>query len=138
MSGPERSIYWLIVGALIGFGWLGAWSIGLPFLLVGVILLFYGMLRVGPHGFWAALVAFGALPAAILLYHYFAAARCIGGTAVSIPAGAPAGTTVACDAVSDSDLALGISFALIALAGLLWMPGVALVKSWLRSRRSAT
>lgn len=137
MSGSERSIYWLIVGALIGFGWLSAWTIGLPLLLIGVILLFYGILRVGPRGFWAAIVAFGAIPAATLLYTYFTEVRCTGGTALSIPVGAPAGTTVSCSAIPDSYLVLAAWFALIALAGLLWRPGVALVKSLFRTRRSA-
>ena len=60
--------YWLLTGALIGFGMIGILSIGAPVLLLGVILLVIGALRVGPRGIWAALVGFGALPASILIW----------------------------------------------------------------------
>jgi hypothetical protein len=60
--------YWLLTGALIGFGMIAILSIGSLFLLLGVILLVVGALRVGPRGIWAALVGFGAVPAGILIW----------------------------------------------------------------------
>jgi len=60
--------YWLLTGALIGFGMIAILSIGSLFLLLGVMLLVVGALRVGPRGIWAALVGFGALPAGILIW----------------------------------------------------------------------
>jgi hypothetical protein len=63
-----RVAYWLLTGALIGFGLIGILSIGSPFLLLGMVLIAIGALRVGARGIWAALVGFGALPAAILIW----------------------------------------------------------------------
>jgi hypothetical protein len=65
---PLRFVYWLLTGALIGFGCIAILSIGAPFLLLGVILVVIGALRVGPRGIWAALVGFGAIPAGILIW----------------------------------------------------------------------
>src|SRR5436305_1306117 len=63
-----RVVYWLLTGALIGFGFIRILSIGSLFLLLGLILVVIGALRVGAHGIWAALVGFGALPAGILIW----------------------------------------------------------------------
>jgi hypothetical protein len=60
--------YWLLTGALIGFGMIAILSIGSLFLLLGVILLIVGALRVGPRGIWATLVGFGAFPVGILIW----------------------------------------------------------------------
>jgi hypothetical protein len=60
--------YWLLTGALIGFGMIAILSIGASFLLLGAILIVIGALRVGPRGIWAAIVGYGALPAGILLW----------------------------------------------------------------------
>lgn len=58
--------YWLLAGALVGFGVIGILSIGLPFLLVGGGLVMYGIIRFRFRGCWAFLVGFGVLPALIL------------------------------------------------------------------------
>jgi hypothetical protein len=63
-----RIVYWLGAGALLGFGLIGMLSIGAPFLLLGVLLIVFGALRVGPRGIWAALVGFGAVPTGILIW----------------------------------------------------------------------
>jgi hypothetical protein len=63
-----RVIYWLLTGALIGFGFIAILSIGSLFLLLGVLLVVFGALRVGARGSWAALVGFGAAPAGILIW----------------------------------------------------------------------
>jgi hypothetical protein len=63
-----RTLYWLLTGALIGFGVIAAASIGIPFFLLGVVLVVVGALRVGGAGLWAALVGFGGLPASILVW----------------------------------------------------------------------
>jgi hypothetical protein len=63
-----RVLYWLLTGALIGFGAIAILSIGVPFLLLGLILLVVGAIRLGGAGLWAALVGFGGLPAAILVW----------------------------------------------------------------------
>ena len=65
MAAPQQ-FYWLLAGALIGFGLIAILSIGFPFLLVGCGLVIYGIIRFRFRGFWAFLVGFGALPALIL------------------------------------------------------------------------
>ena len=63
-----RILYWFIVGACFGFGVISILSIGIIFLAAGLLLLIFGALRLGPRRMWAAIVGFGALPAAILLW----------------------------------------------------------------------
>lgn len=63
-----RTLYWLLTGALIGFGFIAILSIGAPFVLLGVILAVIGAIRFREKGIWAALVGFGVLPAAILVW----------------------------------------------------------------------
>ncbi len=62
-----RTLYWLLTGALIGFGCIAILSIGFPFLVLGLILLPVGAVRLGGRGLWAALVDLGGLPALILI-----------------------------------------------------------------------
>lgn len=63
-----RILYWLLTGACIGFGVIAILSIGVFFLVAGMILLVVGAIRLGGHELWAALVGFGVLPAAILIW----------------------------------------------------------------------
>lgn len=63
-----RTVYWFVVGGLIGFGVIGVLGIGAPFLLLGVILLVIGAWRLGVRDLWAALVGGGLVPFLILLY----------------------------------------------------------------------
>lgn len=63
----RQFFYWLLAGALIGFGLIGLLSIRFPFLLVGCGLALYGIIRSKFREFWASLVGFGSLPAIILV-----------------------------------------------------------------------
>lgn len=63
-----RILYWFLTGALIGVGFLAILSSGLPLLVFGIILLVVGAVRFGGKEAFAALVSFGAAPAAILLW----------------------------------------------------------------------
>lgn len=63
-----RILYWFIVGACFGFGVISILSIGIIFLVAGLALLIFGAIRFGPARLWAAIVGFGALPAAILIW----------------------------------------------------------------------
>ena len=75
-----RIVYWLLTGALLGVGFIAILSIGSLFLLLGVLLVVFGALRVGPRGIWAALVGFGAAPAGILIWDVVSAPwACQGG-----------------------------------------------------------
>jgi hypothetical protein len=114
-----RVIYWLLTGALLGFGFIAILSIGAPFLLLGSILLAIGALRVGIHGTWAALIGFGALPAGILIWDVTSMSwACEGGDAL------PNVNYFSC---VDTPLGLlttyhvlALFFGLIVLAGLVW------------------
>lgn len=60
--------YWLFAGAVIGFGIIAILSIGLPFIILGMLLVAFGAVRFGIRDLWAAVVGLGLLPAAILLW----------------------------------------------------------------------
>lgn len=60
--------YWLITGALIGFGIIGILSIGFPFIILGIVLLVVGLIRMRGKEGWAALVGLGSVPALILVW----------------------------------------------------------------------
>jgi hypothetical protein len=121
----ERLLYWLITGTLVGFGFAAAASIGLPFLLIGTIMLFYGILRVGPRDFWGALVGFGMLPAFLILYGDRLYGHCPinGWQTWKLPTLIPdtlGGTDVPCGAIPQSSLYWTAFFIVIALAGVVW------------------
>jgi hypothetical protein len=78
-----RTLYWPLAGALIGFGVIAILSVGIPFLLLGLILVVFGAVRWGGAGLWAALVGFGGLPALILVWDVTSAPRaCAAGDAL--------------------------------------------------------
>jgi hypothetical protein len=116
-----RVLYWLLTGALIGFGVIAILSIGFPFLLLGLILIAVGANRLGGAGLWALLVGFGGLPAAILMWDItsapWACASPIGSalpnvnyyTCVDTPFG-----------LLTSYHVMAFGFGVIALAGLAW------------------
>jgi hypothetical protein len=64
----RRTRYWLLTGAVIGFGVIAILSIGLPFLVLGLAMVAFGIVRMGIRGLWAVVVGVGVLPAAILLW----------------------------------------------------------------------
>lgn len=49
--------YWVVSLALILFGFLGGFSIGRPFLLLGLTMLLLGPLRHHPRGYWPPMSA---------------------------------------------------------------------------------
>lgn len=118
----RRILYWLLTGACLGFGLIAILSIGIVFLLVGLILLVVGALRLGGRGIWAALIGFGAVPAAILIWDVVSAPwGCI------TPGGATSRTGVNyfnCMQTPVGQLTsyhvMAAGFVVIALAGLAW------------------
>ena len=117
-----RVAYWFVAGALIGFGCISILSIGLPFLLLGVLLLVIGVMRLGTPGLWAALAGFGIVPAAILLWDLLSTPW-----ACSMPGGAAPRESVDYFTCVETPFGLlttyhvmAAGFALIAVAGLLW------------------
>lgn len=67
------TLYWLLTGALIGFGVIAILSVGIPFLLLGLILVVFGAVRHKGAGLWAALVGVGGLPVLILVWDVISA-----------------------------------------------------------------
>jgi hypothetical protein len=58
---------WAVGGSLAGFGLIGILSIGFPFLLAGLAMLVFAILKAGARGAWAGVVGFGVVPALVLL-----------------------------------------------------------------------
>lgn len=69
------NIYWLLGGALLGFGLMAVFSIGIPLFLLGIVLVLYRLRRTGSRGFGLVLVGMGLLPAAYLSVRYFTSDR---------------------------------------------------------------
>jgi len=65
----ETTTYWAFSGALVGYGVIGGFSIGIPLVLIGIFFMSFGLARLEHRGLWAALVGFGAVPAGLLLYN---------------------------------------------------------------------
>ncbi len=67
------NFYWLMSGALLGFGLMGIFSIGIPIFLVGMIMALYRVRHAGGRGFGLVLVGMGLLPVVYLSLSYFMA-----------------------------------------------------------------
>jgi hypothetical protein len=67
MRGWTGILCWAIGGSLAGFGLIGILSIGFPFLLAGLAMLVFAILKAGARGAWAGVVGFGAVPALVLV-----------------------------------------------------------------------
>lgn len=75
MRSRLRILYWIITGALMGFGLIGLMTIGAPFLIVGLVMAFVGIWKPGLSGAWTGLVGFGGLPALVFTIHLLDATR---------------------------------------------------------------
>lgn len=62
-------LYWMVTGALMGFGFIGLMSIGLPFLVLGTVMAVAGPFLFHTRGSWAFPVGFGRLPALLLTFN---------------------------------------------------------------------
>jgi hypothetical protein len=127
MARKLRLAYWLVTGALLGFGLLGILTIGLPFLLVGVVLVIFGAIRLGGSGLWAAVVSFGGIPALFLLYDITSAPwACLpaGGQVTTTTSSQTSGSYYTCVDTPVGPLTtyhiLAIGFGIIALVGVAW------------------
>jgi hypothetical protein len=116
-----RIVYWLLTGALIGFGLIAILSIGALFLALGMILIVVGAIRIGARGIWAALLGFGALPAGILIWDVVSAPWACQGPGNS---SLPNVNYFSCVDTPSGPLTtyhiMALIFGLIALLGLVW------------------
>lgn len=69
------NVYWLLAGAVLGFGLMAAFSIGIPFFLLGMVMALYRVWRGGGRGFGLVLVTMGLVPAVYITLSYFLADR---------------------------------------------------------------
>ena len=69
MRGRAGALYWIATGAVMGFGLIGVMTIGLPFLVAGLVLALVGLWKPGWSGAWGLLVGIGGLPALVFLSH---------------------------------------------------------------------
>jgi hypothetical protein len=71
----NSKVYWLLAGALLGFGLMAAFSIGIPFFLLGLFVALYRVWRIGGRGFGLVLAGMGLLPLVYLSLRYLTADR---------------------------------------------------------------
>ena len=109
--------YWVMAGGLIGFGLIGILSIGFPFLLVGLAMVIYGVIRRWVDTVWAAFVGFGILPALFLLYDLITAPLPCPPQGLSLP---PNAASLSCGSIPGRYAVLVVIFGVIALAGGIW------------------
>jgi hypothetical protein len=93
---------------------------GLPILSVGAIMLFYGAIRLGSQGVWAAMISLGVVPAAIILYGYFSTDHCAAGIGYILPANGPRSMDSGCGTFSDNYLESVWVFGAVAFGGMVW------------------
>ena len=64
----ETTLYWAFAGALMGYGLIGGFGVGIPLIIFGIFFMSFGLARLERNGLWAALIGFGAVPAGLLIY----------------------------------------------------------------------
>jgi hypothetical protein len=124
MARVLRLGYWLITGALLGFGLIGILSIGAPILLLGLLLLIFGAIRLRGSGLWAAAVGFGSVPALVLLYDVTSAPWACLSAGQATSSSQPSVSYYTCVDTPVGSLTtyhiLAIGFGIIALVGIAW------------------
>ena len=120
---PDRTgfFYWLVAGAVVGFGLIGLMTIGFPFLIIGMILCVVGVWKPGIGRSWAFLIGLGGLPALVFVSHMVEGLRTAlnpycdwrgPGTTISPPAG-----PVECTFVPGSYYVMFVISVAVALSG---------------------
>ena len=120
-----RFFFWLLVGALLGAGFVGVLSIGILLLVPAVALIAIGAIRLGARRMWAVLIGFGAVPALLLALDILTAPPRCPANGIRLPPGAH---TFSCSGPLDNYVQLAFVFGGIALLGVLWP----LVVRWVR------
>jgi hypothetical protein len=126
------ALFWAVTGTLITFGSFALMTIGMPFLLVGLVTAAFGLYWLGTRGVWAITVGLGGVPAYIVLSDVLEAVGASGppctqeegAVTIAAPSGAGESATSSCSpAVPDGYIVVLAFFGLIALSG----PAVRLV-----------
>jgi hypothetical protein len=71
-----RVAFWIVSGSLMGvalngFGLKAAFGLNLPIYLAGLVIALYGLVRLGPGGFWLTVVSVGAAAALEITYRFW-------------------------------------------------------------------
>jgi len=119
---------WAVGGSLAGFGLIGILSVGFPFLLAGLAMIVFTILKVGARGAWAGVVGFGAVPALVLLAHIAADLLTADWSCSSVSWGnsgygwgsAPGEESITCTTIPGSYIVLLVIFGSIASLGAAW------------------
>jgi hypothetical protein len=61
----QSAIYWAVAGALMAFGGLALFTVGLPFLFAGVVMAIIAMTKLWIKGAWAITLGLGGVPMAL-------------------------------------------------------------------------
>jgi len=62
----QSAVYWAVAGALMAFGGLALFSIGLPFLFAGSVMAVLGLFKLWINGAWAITLGLGGVPMVIV------------------------------------------------------------------------
>jgi hypothetical protein len=108
--------YWIASFALIAFGIVGAMSIGLPFLLIGLAMLVLSPIRHRPLAFWPIFLGFASFNlASLLIEPFYCSATSVGGgssqTTCSSLTGIPWPADAAGAGASATAVAVGLGIA---------------------------
>ncbi|MGH3089554.1 MAG: hypothetical protein ACRDSJ_19875 [Rubrobacteraceae bacterium] len=120
------AVYWIFTGALMGFGFLAAFTIGIPFLFAGVVMAVFGMFMLWIRGAWAITLGLGGVPIFVLAQQIIAAATspappCAPEGSATLPTSAGEGASIACTTPISGAHIVGVAFfAVIALSGVAW------------------
>lgn len=120
------AVYWTITGALLGFGFLGAFTIGIPFLAAGVVMAIFATFGLWIRGVWAITLGIGGVPVFVLAGNVIdamtsSAPPCVREGAATLPANAGEGADIACTTpISGATIFGMVFFAVVALSGVAW------------------
>jgi hypothetical protein len=122
----KSALYWTVTGAILGFGFLAIFTVGVLFLIVGLAMLFLAVFKLWLRGAWAVTLGLGGAPAVIFARDIVEAAAssepsCTRQGSVTIPASAGEGASVACTPpITDAHLVALALFVVVAASGPAW------------------
>lgn len=125
MRGLASAVYWTVTGGVMAFGGLALMSIGLPFLVVGLVMAAFGLFWPGIGGVWALSLGLGGVPAYIVLSDVLEAVGASGPpctregeVTMAAPSGPGESTVISCSpAVPDNFIVVLVFFGVIMLSG---------------------
>jgi hypothetical protein len=118
-----QALLLFIAGSLIGLGLLALdlFFISIPCIMIGLGLAIFGNKRWGNHSLWTAFLGFGMVPALFLLNNIIRSFPTCPPGGLTLPADAPAGTTVSCGGpIPATSYILLACFGVVVLGAFAW------------------